>query len=115
MIREGFYLKEMVNYFEHHKEITSKVGLVRSLQKHYNYQMTVPFSILPIVFMVNFEERNWDLDIASFVDYYLANRPSKLNNNSCFRDTLDLNFYKQKSYISPYKFGVNPEQSEQQR
>jgi tubulin monoglycylase TTLL3/8 len=77
MIGEGIYLKEMVNMFEFHKDITSKIGLVRSFQKYYNYQMTVPFNIIPMVFVVNFEERNWDLDIQAFVDYYLANLPEK--------------------------------------
>jgi tubulin monoglycylase TTLL3/8 len=54
MVGEGFYLREIVNYFEFHKEITSKIGLVKSLMKHYNFDMTSPFNIIPLVYVINF-------------------------------------------------------------
>jgi tubulin monoglycylase TTLL3/8 len=63
MVGEGFYLREIVNYFEFHKEITSKIGLVKSLMKHYNFDMTSPFNIIPLVYVINFQERSWEADI----------------------------------------------------
>ena len=75
MIGEGFYLKEAVNQFEFHNELTSKIGLVRSLLKNQSCENT--FQMLPLVFVLNFEERGWEVDIASFVEYYNAHCPGE--------------------------------------
>ena len=52
--------------------------------------------MLPLVFVLNFEERGWEVDIASFVEYYNAHCPGE-------QQSLNLSFYHQRNYISPYR------------
>jgi hypothetical protein len=89
MIGQGNYLKEVVNLFEYHQEITSKLNLVKNLIKHYNHNVSPPFNITPLVFIINFDHKNWQKEISLFLEFYNKN---KLNKNSKF--FLNLNFNK---------------------
>jgi hypothetical protein len=54
------------------------LGLVKSLLKHYNNNLSVPFNIIPMAFVINFEDRNWESDILTFTEVYNCTKPEKL-------------------------------------
>ena len=72
----------VVNSFEFYKEISTKIGidkfkfndtikgLVKSLLKYFALDLNVTFNYIPMSFILNFEERNWEGDLANFVQCY---------------------------------------------
>ncbi len=91
-----------MNNFEFHKDLTSKIGLkiilkkiglVKSLLRHYNQSISIPFNILPMAFIINFEDCNWENDIQTFVEFYNNSMPEKFKNGDQ-KKSLNLQFYR---------------------
>ncbi len=54
-------VRECVNHFEFHKEITSKNGFIKNLKKYAKLNVFNSFSYTPVAFLLNLDEKNCNL------------------------------------------------------
>ncbi|CAK56346.1 unnamed protein product (macronuclear) [Paramecium tetraurelia] len=87
--QESSFARVMYNFFEFHKNITSKTGLSQSLLQYYN-NIEKTFDIIPLVFIINFKNCDWMKDIQQFTEFYQANNPLV---QATMKSTLDFDFY----------------------
>ena len=110
---DGVTKKEIYNHFEHHKEITTKTGLIKNLQRHCSNIKIDPFSLTPTVFTINLEDRNYQQELNQFYEFYQFNMPECFKKNSnedkshiaLDLPTININ------YVSPYRFNFDATQS----
>ncbi|CAD8140623.1 unnamed protein product [Paramecium pentaurelia] len=86
---ESCFVRVMYNFFEFHKNITSKTGLSQSLLQYYN-NIERTFDIIPLVFIFNFKNQDWVKDVQQFTEFYQTNNPLGQTN---MKSSLEFDFY----------------------
>ena len=102
--------KQVVNHFEFHKEISTKIGLVKNLQLYCELNKISLFDLTPVTFIIDLDDKYVEYDIQEFVKFFQAsnmqmqsqqtqnkslnthgNSSSKYNNSiSCIQDVSSL-------------------------
>ncbi|CAD8152033.1 unnamed protein product [Paramecium pentaurelia] len=83
------YTRMMYNFFEFHKNITSKSGLSISLLQYFN-NIEKTFDVIPLVFIINFKNSDWMKDVQQFTEFYCNNNPLP---QTSMKINLDFDFY----------------------
>ena len=54
--------------------------MIKNLGKYCEENKKKLFDKTPVTFIINLSDKNWELDIQYFMDFYLQNLPKKLDN-----------------------------------
>ncbi|KAM3140566.1 hypothetical protein pb186bvf_007378 [Paramecium bursaria] len=57
--------KQLVNHFEHHKEISNKMGLIKNLTAYCEKHKLNVFDYTPLTFILDFSDENCDFNVTS--------------------------------------------------
>ncbi|CAD8060286.1 unnamed protein product [Paramecium sonneborni] len=98
---DSLFTRVMFNFFEFHKNITSKSGLSISLLQYYN-NIERTFDVIPLVFIINFKSSDWMKDVQQFTEFYCNNNPLP---QTSLKTKLDFDFYV--SNLAPNKINYN--------
>lgn len=71
-------VKQLVNHFEFHKEISSKAGLIKNLSYYCEQNKTNLFDITPITFIFDLNKEDCDQTIQNFINFYHKNMPNEM-------------------------------------
>ena len=64
--------KQVVNHFEFHREISTKIGLIKNLQLYCEFNQIQVFDLTPVTFVIDTEDKNFEYDIQEFVRFFQA-------------------------------------------
>lgn len=68
----------MISHLENHEEISSKGGLIRTLNRYCKRNGLDCFNIIPISFVFNWEEHDkLEEEMKRFIYYYSMNHPTQ--------------------------------------
>lgn len=71
-------VRQVVNHFEFHKEVSSKAGLVKNLAFYCEQNKTNLFDITPITFILDMNKEDFEQTLNSFVGFYHRNMPAEM-------------------------------------
>ena len=71
-------MKQIVNHFEFHKEISSKAGLIKNLAFYCEQNKMNLFDITPITFILDLNKEDCDTTLQSFINFYYKNMPVEM-------------------------------------
>ncbi|CAK83366.1 unnamed protein product (macronuclear) [Paramecium tetraurelia] len=69
--------KQLVNHFEHHKEISNKSDLIKNLSQYCEKHKLNVFDYTPLTFVIDFSDENCDFNITQFLKTYEQFAPKK--------------------------------------
>ncbi|CAD8142867.1 unnamed protein product [Paramecium octaurelia] len=69
--------KQLVNHFEHHKEISNKSYLIKNLSQYCEKHKLNVFDYTPLTFVIDFSDENCDYNITQFLKTYEQFAPKK--------------------------------------
>ncbi|CAD8136227.1 unnamed protein product [Paramecium octaurelia] len=69
--------KQLVNHFEHHKEISNKSYLIKNLSLYCDKHKLNVFDYTPLTFVIDFSDENCDYNITQFLKTYEQFAPKK--------------------------------------
>ena len=64
--------KQAVNHFEFHKEISTKIGLVKNLQQYCELNKINLFDLTPATFIIDLDDKYVEYDVQEFVKFFQA-------------------------------------------
>ena len=70
-------IKQVVNHFEQHKEISTKSGLIKNLQIYCETNKLNLFDITPVTFLIDLQDDNCEAQLGKFVSFFLKNNPKR--------------------------------------
>ncbi|KAL4435557.1 hypothetical protein ABPG74_020333 [Tetrahymena malaccensis] len=89
-----------VNHFEQHKEISSKIKLIKNLENHCRIQQIYLFDITPISYCIDYEQDSYEQEFEDFLSFFM----SKSHNPSM--DYMSVELLRRKNY---YKNSIYPD------
>ncbi|CAD8135286.1 unnamed protein product [Paramecium octaurelia] len=69
--------KQLVNHFEHHREISNKSYLIKNLSQYCEKHKLNVFDYTPLTFVIDFSDENCDYNITQFLKTYEQFAPKK--------------------------------------
>ena len=71
-------VKQLVNHFEFHKEISSKAGLIKNLSFYCEQNKMNMFEMTPITFILDLNKDDCEQTLQTFINFYHRNMPSEM-------------------------------------
>ncbi|CAK61223.1 unnamed protein product (macronuclear) [Paramecium tetraurelia] len=93
----GNKVKQAVNHFEFHSEISQKSYLFKNLQHYCEENQIDIMTFVPLTFVLDFTNEKADMSLLQFLQYYESNAPSSIKLN----DTQN-KFYSIRRYLNTY-------------
>lgn len=72
-------VKQCVNHFEGHKEITTKNLLIKNLKLYCETNKINMFSITPVTFVIDLDDDACEVQITKFASFFIKNMPKTQN------------------------------------
>ncbi len=84
-------LRRLVNHFEFHRELTNKSLLIKNLTTFCEEHKLNIFDITPLTFILDIEERSWEMDSRLFVEFFKRHMPIKhLQIDKNYKNRIDI-------------------------
>ena len=71
----------MLNHYEYHRELTTKSGMLKNLTEICEDNGRNIFEFVPLTFIINLSDRNWEYDLYNFMEYFCKNNPKPMSND----------------------------------
>lgn len=106
-LTSGSGLRQLVNHFEFHKEISSKAGLIKNLSFYCEQNKMNLFDITPITFVLDMNKEDFEQTLSTFINFFHRNMPAEMQKPEPQRKVF-LNIpRRQRHFYSNYEKKIN--------
>ncbi|KRX02454.1 hypothetical protein PPERSA_10071 [Pseudocohnilembus persalinus] len=105
-------LKQMVNHFEGHREITTKSGLIKNFRFFCEANKINIFDITPVTFILDLQDQAAEFQLDKFCQFFLKYQPKKNQTESEQKENHKKIIYEIKKRMKPIMNSTGSEKSQ---